>query len=63
MPQGYGVYQAEQEIGVELEKFKLLKNADLKEANLKETQQKINAKKVINKYNSNSNRVIESNHI
>lgn len=62
MPMGYGSYQADQEIGAELERLRLL-NVDMRESNIKEQMSKINAKKIINKYNTNSNRVIESNHI
>ena len=62
MPTGYGTYQSQNEIAIELERFTKMSNADeMKRATQKEMDSKIFARKVISKINHNSQRIIETN--
>jgi hypothetical protein len=52
LPSGYGTYQSQNEIAIEIERFTKMNNADeIKRATQKEMDAKIFARKVISKIN------------
>jgi hypothetical protein len=62
MPQGgYGTYQTQQELALELEREQ--RGEDEKSITYREQNERITAKKVISKINSVSHRIINSNQI
>lgn len=62
MPSGYGAFESQQEVEAELERLESVAG-DLQSLGKKEKSERVNAKKIINKYNGTSQRIIESNHV
>lgn len=62
LPNGYGTFQNQSEIDTLNSVIEQLDN-DISKQQKKEMDHEIQAKKIINKYNQNSTRIIQSNHV